>query len=81
MHATQVDCGADAASVYYDDHDDQRSSLEASDRDSLATDNYSAVLTERSTISTGGESLDTQDSFVWRRPQGGNAHAAENAHR
>lgn len=57
------------------DHDDRRSSLEVSDRESLEADNHSAVMTERSTVSVGGESLDTQDSFGWRRPQWGHALA------
>lgn len=57
--------------TYTGDHDGRRSSLEASDRESLEADNHSAVMTERSTVSTGGESLDTQESFGWRRPQWG----------
>eukprot|EP00892_Ulva_mutabilis_P012096 jgi/Ulvmu1/9259/UM050_0008.1 len=52
------------------DHDDQQSSLEVSEHDSLETDDHSAAATERSAVSTGGESLDTQESFGWRRPQG-----------
>jgi len=49
------------------EYDDRRSSLEVSEHESFELDDRSAVATERSTISTGGESLDTQESLGWRR--------------
>lgn len=72
--AARSDWGTDT-NTYTGDYDERRSSLEVSERDSMETDNHSAVCTDRSAVSTGGESLGTQESFGWRLPQWGHGHA------
>lgn len=55
------------------DTDDWKSSLDCSDRESLITDDRSMMHTDRSQVSTGGESLEN-DEGAWRHVQwGGNA--------
>jgi hypothetical protein len=61
------------------DTDDWKSSLECSDRESLITDDRSMVATERSQLSTGGESLE-HDEGAWRHMQWGAGTVIGNVH-
>lgn len=52
------------------DTDDWKSSLDCSDRESLVTDDRSMMQTDRSQVSTGGESFEHDDG-AWRHVQWG----------
>lgn len=60
------------------DTDDWKSSLDCSDRESLITDDRSIVQTDRSQVSTGGESLE-HDEGAWRHVQWGGSAVPANA--
>jgi hypothetical protein len=60
------------------DTDDWKSSLDNSDRESIITDDRSIIHTERSQVSTGGESLEN-DEGTWRHVQWGGSAVPANA--
>jgi hypothetical protein len=74
---TNSDIGTETNTHVGADTDDWKSSLDFSDRDSLITDDRSILHTERSQVSTGGESLEHDDG-TWRHVQlGGSSVPAD----
>lgn len=75
---TQSDIGTETNTHGGADTDDWKSSLDCSDGESLITDDRSMMHTERSQVSTGGESLE-HDEGAWRHVQWGGSAVPANA--